>query len=234
MGILSSVATSRRSYLSKTELEQYANITITDEDEADDVISQAEEMIDAYCGFQEKAIKDVFEGKCVSAGGTNTFYLDSLQLNVWQKDYLKWCEVEIIGGTGAGQRRKITASEYVSGLCTVDSNWSVVPDTTSFYRIYQLGKFPRYCDTHYYDRDGVGQYYKSIPEAVKRATAAQVAFIKEMGDGFFNTDKTSKQSESIGDYSYTKGGNSRSNIYSLIAPKAKLHLRGITYRAGSL
>lgn len=231
MSISSTKPTSRRAYLSQDELEQFADISITDTTEADDRINQAEEMIDAYVGFQEKWLKNEISGRCGSAGGSNFLYLDNDQKNVYQNDYFKLCEVEILGGTGEGQRRKITASDYASGKITVDSNWTVNPDTTSFYRIYQLGKFPRIQDVKYYADSTPYQYYKQIPEAVKRAVAAQIEFIIKMGDDYFSSDKTLKQSEHISTYSYTLAEGQK-GINRLIAPKAKLLLTQVRNRVG--
>src|SRR5690242_992243 len=143
MGINSTVALSRRGYLSEDELEQFADITVTDAAEAIDRISQAEELVDAYVGFQEQFMTEVVSGRCALAGTTNTLYLDTKQQNVYQNDFFKLCEVEILGGTGAGQRRKVSASDYETGKLTVDTNWTTPPDATSFFRVYQLGKFPR-------------------------------------------------------------------------------------------
>lgn len=230
MPIASALPTSRRGYLSRTELAQFVDINVTDSTEADDRISQAEEMIDAYVGHQDKFLRAIVTGRCSSAGSTTTFYLDTDQLNIWEKDYLKGCEVEIIGGTGEGQRRRISSSAY-SGLITVADDWTTVPDTTSFFRIYQLGKFPRHCDVHYYTDTTPYQYFKSIPEQIKRAVAAQVAYIIEMGDSFFAGDSSEKESERIGDYSYTKGQSSR-GPNNLLAPRVKILLHGIKNRVG--
>lgn len=233
MGVTSTNPTSRRGYLSQTELAQFANYSISDATEADDKISQAEEIVDSYVGYQEKFIPQDVTGRCVSAGGNNTLYMELDQQSVYHNDYFVLCEVEIIGGTGAGQRRKVTASDYATGKLTVDSNWTTNPDTTSFFKVYQLGKFPRRSDVHYYSDSSPETYYKSIPEAVKRAVAAQVEYMKSMGDDFFRTDKSEKTSERISTYSYTKEG-SGGGAAVMIAPKAKLLLREVLNRVGEL
>lgn len=231
MSITSTLPTSRRGYLSQDELELYANITITDTTEADDRISEAEELIDAYVGPQEKFMEFELNG-LASAGGSTSITLNSTDQNIYDTDYFKLCEIEIIGGTGEGQRRKCTASTE-AGVLTVDSAWTTVPDTTSFYKIYQLGKFPREYDGVLCSQGLISKYFKSIPENIKRATAAQVAYIIEMGDSFFAGDEADKVSESIGDYSYDKSvGNT--GVSKLIAPRAKLLLRGFINRTGKL
>jgi hypothetical protein len=147
-----------------------------------------------------------------------------------QKDYLKGCEVEIIGGTGAGQRTIITGQTYAGVLSFAAI--STAPDSTSIYRIHQLGKFPRRKDQFYDGNDATPTYYRQIPEAVKRATAAQVQFMIEVGSSYFAGDASTYKSEAIGNYSYTKGTPATGSVADLIAPKAKAYLRGIMNRKG--
>lgn len=231
MGVTSTQPTSRRGYLSQSELEQLANITITDGVEADDKISQAEEMIDAYVGPQDKHMTYNVTGLAAAASG-NTLTLEQSQQNTYDIDFFKLCEIEILGGTGAGQRRKISGSTK-PGVLTVDTNWTTTPSTDSFYKIHQVGKFPRVCDIESYTSGANTTYYKGIPEAIKRAVAAQVEYFIEMGDAFFAGDKSEMESESIGDYSYSKG-QGISGIAKLISPKAKILLRGIFNRGGTI
>jgi hypothetical protein len=235
MGISSSLPTSRRGYLSEDELEQFADITVTDTDEGSDRISQAEEMIDAYVGFQQKFMNGELVAP-VSSATSLTFTLYTRDQNVYEKNYFVWCEVEIISGTGAGQRRRITASTK-PGVLTVASAWTVTPDSTSFYRIYQLGKFPRYCDARLFSEVGDPVYLKNVPEAVKRATASQVQYMIEMGDKFFSTDQSEKVKERIGDYEYENasgGGSGTTGVHKLLAPKARSFLNGIKNRTGRI
>lgn len=232
MAITSTVPTSERGYLSQGELEQYANITITDTAEADDRILQAEELIDSFIGPQDSFIKYPIEGRA-TAGASSTITLESVHQNVYDVNYLQWCMIEIIGGTGAGQRRKI-ASNTKAGVVTVEDAWTTAPDSTSFYRISQVGKFPRRKDVTSHNASGTITYYKDIPDAITRAVASQVEFVINMGDKFFATDQAGKQSESIGDYSYSQGDGSMSEISRMIAPKAKLLLRGFINRKGRI
>ena len=231
MGISSTNPTTRRGYLSQSELEQFANITVTDTAEADDRISQAEELIDAYVGYVKKFMEYEVIGRAVGAGST-TLTLETTHQNTYEKDFFVLCEVEIIGGTGQGQRRKISGSTK-AGVLTVASTWSTTPDTTSMYKIYQLGRFPRNEDVTFYSTQEPNSYYKSIPENVKRAVAAQVEFAIEMGDAYFSGDKSEMQSESIGDYSYSRGNNPTA-LSKLIAPRAKVLLRGYINRSGNI
>lgn len=225
---------SRRRYLTQSELADFADITITDQTEADDRISQAEELIDAYVGTQDSFLESCerYFGVATSVSGrTITDSSGDTPLN--QDDgYFTGCELEIIGGTGAGQRGIIASSSRSGQSVTMASSFGTAPDATSAYRIYQLGKFPRRKDAWHNSDTATPTWYKSVPEAVKRATAAQVQFMIQMGDGYFSSDKADMVSETISEYSYTKKpGNA---VSQLIAPKAKSLLRGIAFRGGSI
>lgn len=222
---------SRRGYLTIDDLEQFADITVTDDTEAEDQISQAEEMIDDYVGYQDKLLSRSITGRA-SAADAGSLTLETYMISAYQNtiDYFAGLHCEIIGGTGIGQIRKITASS-VTGVLTFESDFSPALDATSMYKIYQLGKFPRCKDQFLNSREIPNRLYKSIPEEIKRATAAQMQYVIEMGPAFFasNGEETS---ESIGDYSVTK--KSGGGVNSLIAPKARQLLRGIMNRTGRL
>lgn len=221
---------SRRGYLTQAELAEFANITITNVTEADDQISQAEEMIDAYVGYVKPHVhnKRLFG---VATSATSTTLVDNSgdsPLN-YQDNFYLFCEIEIIGGTGAGQRRIISGSSKDNYRITISSAWTTTPDTTSAYRIYQLGKFPRHRDI-FWDSENQ-KYYKSIPEAIKRATAAQVQYIIEMGAEYFASAQANMKREQISDYEYEVfEGQSRTS--RLISPKAQELLRGYVVRTG--
>ena len=218
---------SRRGYVTTTEVDELIGSGAS----TDLQISEAEEIIDAYVGFQQKGMNEVIEGRAAAVGGS-TLTLQSDQQNQYDIDYLKMCAIEILGGTGAGQRRIITG-QTKEGVVTVDSAWSTALSTDSFYRIWQLGKFPRDCDVVFYSAVAPSTYYKQIVEQVKRAVAAQVEFMVEMGDNYFQTNASEKQSESIGDYSYSLSDGA-AGLGKLIAPKAKLLLRGIRNITGQI
>lgn len=222
---------SRRGYLTHEELEEYAEISIIDGDEADDQISQAEEMIDDYVGFQEKFASEAINGQVSAVPTTTTFTLQADKITAYNAiDYFKNMHVEVIGGAGSGQTRKITGSNE-SGVLTVESVWGTPIDTTSIYKIYQLGKFPRSKDVYSDTRVTPTKYYKSIVDDVKRAIAAQVQYMIEMGEAFFASNGETV-STTIGDFSETK--KSGGGVKTLIAPKARHMLRGIMNRTGRL
>ncbi|MBU1110786.1 hypothetical protein KKB83_04160 [Patescibacteria group bacterium] len=221
---------SKRNYLTIAELEEFADITVIDDDEAEDQISQAEELIDAYVGFQDKAIEVEYRGMA-TGGSTTSLTLQTKHQNLFQKDYFKYCMVEIIGGIGQGER-KMCLSSTLAGVLTTEE-FSVSLDSTSYYRIFQLGKFPRLEDAHFDSENVPNTWYKFIPEKLKRAVACQVEYKINMGDSFFSTNKANIQSESIGDYSYSKSGTGN-RINDLIAPKAKMLLNGIRNIVGEI
>lgn len=220
---------SRRNYVTAVEVNTMAGFTPTDNE-----LNIAEELIDAFVGPQQKYFYIEMRGRA-SAGGANTINLESTQQNEYEADYFKYCEVEILVGTGAGQRGIVTSSTK-AGVLTMVENWTTPPDSTSIYRIYQLGKFPRNVDGFLYTNSEPYQYAKSIPEAVKRAVAAQVEYMHTMGSDFFATDKADKVSESIGDYSYSNAlnGVGVTGVSKFIAPKAKMLLKGIQNRCGEI
>lgn len=223
---------SRRNYLTEDELEEFADITVTDASEAEDQVSQAEELIDQFVGAQDKFFHYILQGKASAGASTSQFTLDSIHKDSYPyTDYFTGLMIEVIGGTNAGQRKRITASSTL-GVITTEAFTSAF-DTTSVYKIFQLGKFPRVQDVFYNPNETPAKYYKSIPEAVKRAVAAQVEYKISMGDKFFTTDSSERTAERIGDYSYVKragvGGSSQ-----LIAPKARILLKGIINRTGDL
>jgi len=220
---------SRRRYTTSDEISEYADIIIDDSTEADDQISQAEEMIDAYVGFQNKHIRVKYEG--MATGGTTTTLLDTSSDSPlgYNDNYFNYCEVEVVAGTNVGEIRQIASSDGSANSITVNTAFTAAIDSTSVYIIRQLGKFPRVEDIFTKIVDSESIYYKSIPEAVKRAVAAQLQYIIEKGVEFF-AGATDKSSEVIGDYQYTvKKGAER-----LIAPKARMLLKGIMNRKGRL
>jgi len=229
MSVTSTKPTSRRGYVSKAEVAEYTGAdvaTITD-----DKINKAEELIDGFVGYHQKFIAQELNGKATGAGSAS-LTLDVLHQNIYDNDYFALCEVEIIGGTGAGQRRKITTSTR-AGVLTVDTAWATALDTTSYYVIYQLGKFPRLQDVVFDGNNTPNTYYKRIPEAIKRATCAEYEYIVELGDSFFAGGGDSKISETIGDYSYTNADGEVTED-DLVSTKVQSLLSGYIKRTGKI
>jgi hypothetical protein len=231
MGVNSATATSRRGYLSQLELKQFANIDITNATETDDQISQAEEIIDAYIKRASKFVRYQVEGIATSGNSGKTTLVDTSPDSPFNQDndYWKGCEVEIVGGTNEGERRKITSYDKTTKTITVDSAFTSQVDTTTAYAIYQLGLFPRIEDVHHISNT----YYKRIPEAIKRAVAAQVEFIIEKGESYFKGGAEFKR-ERIDDYEYERADGSGGLTEAMISPKARQFLRGFVKRIGVL
>lgn len=218
----------RRSYVTAAEVNTLVGISPTDPQ-----LDIAEAIIDSYAGFITKWMRHKVEGIAVS-GGATTLTLMVKEQNRYDANYFAGCEIKILGGTGAGDVRRIVSSTY-AGVITVDTAWTTAPDSTSFYRIYQFAKFPRPQDVTHFTEVEPAQVYKEIPEQVKQAVAAQVEFMDSMGDDFFSTDKSEKVREQIGDYEYENANGQAGSIgiHRLIAPKAKTLLKGIRSIVGS-
>lgn len=224
-----------RGYITIAELENIANITVTDQTEAYDQISFAEELIDQYVGFQDKAYNGQATGTITSVDETTIVDNSSdSQINFTQGNYLQNCILQIISGPGAGESRRIVASGYC--YVEVEEAFDTEPTNESVYRIYQLAKFPRRKDSIY--KSSVDKYYKFIPEKVKNAVAAQIQFANEMGEEYFTGPDTDANSESIGNYSYSNGGvgsgGAQTAPVRMISPKARTLLRGIVNRTGQI
>jgi hypothetical protein len=215
----------KRGYITKQQVEDYCDISITDNSEAVEKMEIAEEIIDQYVGFQNSFLRyDVTnrasDGTTLSLTDTNS----NSPINSMTENYFSYCMLDIIGGTNAGESRLITASS-TSGVLTVHKAFTSAIDSTSVYRIYQLAKFPRGVDYEVVNNI----YYKYVPENIKLACLAQMEYMAEMGQDFF-MDTADKSGESMDGYSYQM----RNNRSRMIAPKAKEYLRGFVNRKGNL
>lgn len=221
-----------RGYLSKTELTAYApGVTGTDPEKLA-LIARAEALIDSYIGHQDQAVRPLRD--VARAATDNTLQMsasDAQGANGF--NYLKGCQITILDGTGEGQVRYI-ASNTLDGTVTISEDWTTNPDTTSYYRVEQVGKLPRRGKDLTNDTvNGQNRYFRVIPVAVKQAVAAQAEYIQQMGDAYFTGGDSNMQSESSDGYSYTRGENG-TNGKGLIAPAARSYLAGagIINRAG--
>ena len=224
-----------RGYISsKEQLERLANITVTDEEEMWNQISYAEAMIDAWVGPQEKANEGRVMGVVSAVSGATIYDTNGTSALFVTNNSYQGCTIEIVGGTGAGQSGLIASSDRDARSVTLHTEFSVAPDTTSVFKIYQLAKFPRHCDVTV--APGGTQLYKTIPEAVASAVAYQVEFIIEMGEKYFAGDGSEVDSETIGNYSYSRGSgsNAQSSLVRLLSPRSRALLRSIKNRKGRL
>jgi len=224
---------SRRQYATQAQLAEFADITINDSDEAEDRINQAEELIDAYVGAQAKHIPWVSRG--LATGGTTTTLVDSSgdsPIDDYDDNFWTYCEVEMLSGDAAGEKRTVSSYDKSETTVTVSDAFSSAISEGDAYRIYQLGKFPRNTEQEYIqnDSDSEAKYFKWIPEQVTRATVAQVKYMIEKGQDFF-AGEVDKTSETLLDYSYTAD---KSSTDKMISPHARMLLKGITNRKGTL
>ncbi len=226
---------SRRGYVAASEIAGLVSgfsAGVTDEQ-----ISEAEEIIDAYVGYQEKFIDIYYRGQCTVPGTTASKIIDNTGGNQLFRidNYFIGCELECIGGTGIGQRGIIASSNRLEQSVTLAAPFATAMDTTSEWKIYQLGKFPRSKDVIV--RRDSSVYYKSIPEAVKRATAYQVEFMLTQGQSYFASDETNMSSETVGNYTYIRGDRAAgapSSLVSMISPRARAVLKGIKNSTGRI
>ena len=218
------MANSKRKYITIAELEAYADIDVTDNDEGAEKISVAEEIIDHYVKSVLPHVQSEFSG--VATDGSTTTLVDTSSDNSLSlgDDYYTYCEIEIIGGTNKGEVRTIASSVKDTKTLTVDTAFSAAIDSTSVYLIRQIGKFPRACDMKVIS----DKYYKFIPPNVRRAVVAQMEYMIEKGTEFF-MDGVNKTAESIGSYSSTNA-----KVDLIVAPKVRTLLREFVKRTGKI
>lgn len=222
----------RRQYTTIAGLEEFADITVTDNDEATDRLNKAEELIDDYVGAQPKHVTWVTKGLATS--GTTTTLVDTSgdsPLDDYDDDFWTFCEVEFLSGDNKGTTAVITAYDKSERTVTFEALSNAVSEGDA-YRIYQLGKFPRHEDVERIenDSDSNATYYKAIPDAVTRASLAQAFYMIEKGEEFF-AGEVDKKSETHLGYSYTQDTSSSERM---ISPQARKLLKGITNKKGNL
>ena len=250
---------SRRQYIDQTYLTNYlGSQTLTSDFPSEDaLIEMAEQMIDGYVGPQrrwfqldgsfvagvysppdyepETPVVKELRGRINAVISLGVYMIEQWQQNAYQNGFFSKCNIDIIGGTGAGTSALISASTLAGQITITNVDGTTYSgtalDTTSEYRIYQLGRFPRDRDVFFDTLHTPTTYFKMIPEQIREASAAQAEYINRKGLSFFTSDDAFLQSEHIGPYSYSRGTNAIGPDI-LIAPKAKLLLRGFKNRRG--
>ncbi len=194
----------------------------------------AEQLIDNYVGYQNKHVAVEHRGQITALTGSDKIFADTSsnsQLNLTD-NYFKNCVIEMVSGGQAGNVRAITSSDKDDKTVTIATAFDSAPAVGDYFKIYQLGKFPRHKDV---GTDPSGTIIlKSIPQAIKDAVLAQVAFQAQMGDAYFAGDDSDKESESIGNYSYSRGSAGATSSVKFVAPRARILLRGIKNLTGRL
>lgn len=196
-------------------------------------VALAEEIIDQYVGPQPRYINIEYEGEVSSH--SSKVITDTSDITQLDRDdnYFDKCVIEIMSGQEVGKVRHITDSDKGNKSITYTGDALSNLAVGDIFKIYQLAKFPRRKDVFSRTVSGEVKLFKSIPRAVIDACIAQGEYILEMGDNYFEGDSTDKNSESLGNYSYSRGGE-RSAIVNMTAPKARMLLRGIMNRKGRL
>lgn len=204
---------------------------VTNESLAEQHISYAEKVIDAYCGAwprfyceQTGEVDDVDDTTVYSS----TF--GDYNLNYWAAGGLYLC---VYDGGGVGEERLITASDEEE--VTLASAISGLVAGSKF-ALRQYSVFPR-------SKDVDGTQVPFIPRQVKMAVAAQVAFATQKGSegaGLWHADpvlndRADITSENFGSgYSYSRDARKVVGPDQFIAPQAVLHLRGFKWRVGKM
>jgi len=81
----------------------------------------------------ESLRKANFQASALTTAGATGSLTDTKRRE--ENDFWKGGTIEIIAGTGIGQRRDITGFTQSTGVFTVTPNWATTPDTTSRYRV---------------------------------------------------------------------------------------------------
>lgn len=205
-------------------------------------VALAEEIIDAYVGVQDKYVPGEHDGEITSLLSGNIIIDTSSRsdLGAPQDDYYSRCVVEILSGDAAGEIRPIKSSVRLTQEIQYDGEPIESLAVGDIFRIFQLAKFPRRKDVFSRSNDaGYSRYYKSIPRAVQDAVIAQVKYIQELGDEYFTGNDSDVSQESLGNYSYSRGGangagGSQTALIKMVAPQARAYLKGIKNSLGRM
>lgn len=200
-------------------------------------LTLAEQLIDAYVGYQEKYLPGQIQGEITSLLADEVI-VDESPTSVLNQpgivDRYKNCIIEWLSGQRAGDTDVIRASDGDSSSVTYTGNTSQAIAVGDIFRIWQPLKFPRRQDVIVRSTT-LSTIYKTIPDAVKQAVYAQVEFIIEQGDDYFTGLDSEVESENIMSYGYSRGSNSgQSAAVKMVSPKARVLLRGIKNIKGQL
>lgn len=189
----------------------------------DQLIDQAESLVDSI--VYNEAFPPLSKHYNITVYGEETFTTDganstvTISTGTYPTDYFRYCVVELLSD---GAILPVVAS--VNSTLTVEGS----VNGSQEFKVYQLGKFPRYMDTQTHNSV---KTYKSIPADVQEAVAWQVKFIIDEGnkkDGVFDGEGIIR--ETIGEnYSYEKGNTagdtSSQSTLRLLAPRVKTLLK---------
>jgi hypothetical protein len=92
--------------------------------------------VEFYVGG-ENTVLGVVRTNTAQAGAASSITLDASASAT--TDFYKYQAVRIIGGTGVGQSRVVTAYNSTTKVATVAPNWTTNPDSTSIFEVFDLG-----------------------------------------------------------------------------------------------
>lgn len=205
---------SLRQYATPSEISEILNGQISVDDINNDLLNEAESLIDSYVGnFLTGNLRKVNQINIIFDNVTFTNTTATLPVT----NNYQFCVIRILGGSFAGRVLPILSqSGAVLSFDNIDGLTGVLPA-----QIEQIGKFPISRDTH----NGVAW----IPFEIKQAVAYQLKYVIDSPSLF---ESGFMKSESIGSsYSYTKGsGPDNSDIRQYMAPRALQLLKGYQLR----
>lgn len=110
--------------LSATEMQATSRVSVTVGDASTKAIEDTEFVIEIDYGIRSNTAQ---------AGASTSITLDASASST--TDFYKGLLVEILGGTGAGQMRFVTAYNGSTKVATVNRAWATNPDSTSIFRL---------------------------------------------------------------------------------------------------
>lgn len=222
-------------YLTASEYAQYdlSVSGVTNTTLAEQHISYAEKLVDAYCGAWPQFYSEpTGEASAVSGATVTADIFQSQAYGYWAVGGLY---LYVYEGGGVGQERLITGSTTDTGQVTLLSGITGLAASSKFI-LRQHSTFPRYKDV-----DAANIPF--IPRQVKMAVAAQVSFGTQKGSegaGMWHSDpvlneRAALTSEAYGSgYTYSRDARMVQGAAQYIAPQAAMHLRGFIWRLGRL
>lgn len=206
---------------------QFQNITGADSlgTDADLIIAKAEAIIDGYIGNWQPHFNEIVTVPSSAQAGEITLNAQD-RASLPGVDYLKGLAVEFLNGEAAGETR-IIESQGSDGVITFDQEFSDEPADGDIVRIYQAGKVPRRGTDDVISREVINEriYIRNIPQPLREAVAAQIQYMQELGDEFFDGQASSLDSESMQSYSYQRGESAKGGK-AMVAPKVRQLLAG--------
>lgn len=156
--------------LSASEMQATNKVTVTVVDAATKAVEDQQFIIDIDYGIRSNTAQ---------TGGNTTITLDSSASAV--DDFYRGELIEIIGGTGVGQFRRIASYVGSTKVATVNRAWATNPDSTSIFRICTPA-FGEVDTTHVGGTSQTAGDLKTILDTLTTYVDTEVAAIKAKTD----------------------------------------------------